>query len=203
MHAAILFLATVAPVETAREEDAKKELAGLQGVWRCMTYMASDERVLEIGRTAGVQGSDKLVIVGKRFHFSVFAGNVILDVSKKPYGMDLTTTVGVHRGKTVLCIFERTGDTLRLGFPHFANGAGRPSTLKPDKESKHVLYTFQRDTKPSKEQAAALLEELTGALPPPPDSKVAIELLQKLLDRMEKMDKRLEAIEKQLAPAKK
>lgn len=223
MHAAMLFLAALAPVETPKDQDAKGVLEKLQGVWKLTAVDPPRGRFDRGGFAGGAAGGapgpagparlvpaspygDTLVIVGSRYAFGSNAGRLKLDLSRRPYAVDFEITGGHYKGETVRAIFDVTGDTLQLTLPTITHARTRPKSLKPDEGARNILHTLKRDAKATPAEAAALLADEVSNLPRPPDSVVANELLQKIvdrLDRLEQIEKRLQEIEKRLPGEKK
>lgn len=72
-------------------------------------------------------------------------GTVTTDPSKKPATMDVTGTDGPNKGKTYPCIYELTGDTLKICYD--LSGQKRPEEFKTEKGTKLYLVTYQREKK--------------------------------------------------------
>jgi len=71
-----------------------------------------------------VKGDKYTVTVGK----AVDRGNVKLNPSAKPQTLDITGTEGPNKGRTILAIYERDGDTLRVCYD--LSGKNRPTEFK-------------------------------------------------------------------------
>jgi uncharacterized protein (TIGR03067 family) len=71
-------------------------------------------------------------------------GTFKLDPSAKPKALDITGTEGPNQGKTILAIYERNGDTLRVCYD--LGGKGRPTEFKTTAGSPLFLveYTLQK-----------------------------------------------------------
>jgi uncharacterized protein (TIGR03067 family) len=70
-------------------------------------------------------------------------GTLKLDPSAKPKAMDITGTEGPNKGKTILAIYERSGDTLRICYD--LAGKNRPTEFKTKEGTKLFLVTYQRE----------------------------------------------------------
>jgi uncharacterized protein (TIGR03067 family) len=210
MHA-LLFLALVpsAPAPAEKEKEVPKELKALQGVWKITAIEQSGGP----GPAGFAPATERppLVIVGNEYAFlSNQFGTVKADPEKKE--IDLTVTEGRTKGQVLPSLFELDGDTLKLAIPSAARGVrGAPGTVERPKELKSgtglrvTLYTFQRDAKATKEQAAAQLKEqkerLTATQGPGafgPSAAVNEALLKQIIERLDKIDKRLDELEKRL-----
>ena len=225
MNAAlVLALALGAPVEIGKDgkgdKATREAMEKLQGVWKA-TAVESLGRALP----PATVNSDRytLVVDGDAYVLLTHAGTVKLDPAKKT--IDLIITEGRYKGTTAPGLYELSGDTLKiaLAVPSTpARALARPTDLKASAEARHTLYTFEKDGKATREQAAARLKNLTetvarGANPPGfamPGAPAGLapmvragqaneEALKKVLEKLEAIEKRLDAIEKRLPPAEK
>jgi uncharacterized protein (TIGR03067 family) len=213
MHA-LLFLALVpsAPAPAEKEKEVPKELKALQGVWK-VTAIDQNGRPAPAG-FGPVTDRPPLVIVGNEYTFlSNQVGTIKADPEKKE--VDLSVTEGRTRGQVFPALFEVSGDTLKLAVPSSTRGAPgaartieRPKELKSEVGSRVTLYTFERDTKATKEQAAAKLKEqkerIVAQLGPgafgPGNAAAANEaLLKQIIERLDRIEKRLDEMEKKQA----
>lgn len=69
-------------------------------------------------------------------------GTTKIDPTKKPKTLDITGTKGPNQGKTFLCIYELTGDTLRVCYD--LSGKERPTEFKTKPETQLFLVTYRR-----------------------------------------------------------
>ena len=71
-------------------------------------------------------------------------GTCKLDPSAKPKALDVTGTEGPNKGKTILAIYERKDDTLRICYD--LSGKSRPTEFKtaPDTRLFLVEYKLQK-----------------------------------------------------------
>lgn len=169
----------------AADPDEKRELQNLQGVWK--TRAPQEHLVFT------------LVIVGDTYTFSSQVGKLKLDPAN--HSCDLTIEEGFYKGKTVPGLYELDGDVLRIAMGLASNPMGRPTNLQDDPDKNHRVYVFNRDDMATKEQAAELLKERTEvvikrAQDAARRAPVTQEAFQQLLDKLEKIEKRLDALEK-------
>ena len=137
--------ATSPPSRGAEEKDpVQAELKKLDGAWKQIDALYQGERIPEqwSQRTPTVYyvfTRDKCV----ELHNDQVNGEITIkiDPTKNPKTLDVTGTEGKHKGKTVLCIYELTDDTLKIGF---VPGSDRrpPDFSKPDSMT---IFTFKRD----------------------------------------------------------
>ena len=80
------------------------------------------------------------VTVGK----AVDRGTVKLNPAAKPKELDITGTDGPNKGKTILAIYERDGDTLRICYD--LSGKNRPTEFKTREGAPLFLVTYKRKT---------------------------------------------------------
>jgi uncharacterized protein (TIGR03067 family) len=69
-------------------------------------------------------------------------GTYKFDEKKTPKEMDITATDGPDKGKTLLAIYELSGDTLKVCYA--LEGKERPKEFKTSVGSKRFLVTYQR-----------------------------------------------------------
>src|SRR5207253_69953 len=100
--------------ETPKGEEAKKELAKLQGVWK---LTSRELRGRQSRAPAQLADRYTLVVVGDSYVFLTHAGSFKLDAAKRPSAVDFAVTVGRYDGQKFPGIYELTGNTLRLALP--------------------------------------------------------------------------------------
>jgi uncharacterized protein (TIGR03067 family) len=61
--------------------------------------------------------------------------------SAKPKALDITSTEGPNKGKTILAIYERKGDTLRVCYD--LGGKGRPEEFKTTAANRLFLVEYK------------------------------------------------------------
>jgi uncharacterized protein (TIGR03067 family) len=197
---ALLWLTLLAPAPV--EKPMPKGPQELQGVWKITT--------MESGGTAAaanLRTADRytLVVVGDAYVLRLHAGTLTVDIKKKT--VDMTVTEGPYKGTTVPGIFELKDGTLKLAFSTPGRNPVRPTELKTGPGTTHMLYTFEHDKTATKEQAAAKLKELTESLAAPGNGfapgrrttaadRATQQMLQQILDKLERIEKRLDELEK-------
>jgi uncharacterized protein (TIGR03067 family) len=73
---------------------------------------------------------------------SIDQGTVKLNPAAKPKELDITGTDGPNKGKTILAIYERDGDTLRVCYD--LSGKSRPTEFKTREGTQLFLVTYKR-----------------------------------------------------------
>jgi uncharacterized protein (TIGR03067 family) len=68
-------------------------------------------------------------------------GTCKLDPSAKPKALDITGTEGPNEGKTILAIYERDGDTLRVCYD--LSGKDRPKEFKTSEGTPLFLVEYK------------------------------------------------------------
>jgi len=101
---------------------------------------------------AGVKYPDDvrktITLVVKDDKYTVTVGTLVdqgtmkLNADATPKEMDVTGTDGPNKGRTILAIYEHTGDTLRICYE--LSGSGRPKQFKTDPGSTLFLVTYER-----------------------------------------------------------
>lgn len=124
------------------DEAVRKELAKLQGLWRCESYE-------EDGKAASIRAAKRRTIFfgGNRVMVRdgldmIQAGEATLD-PKAPGTIDLKILAGPFRNITMLGIYELKNDTLRICFD--TAGRERPREYKSSKDSGLTVATYKRD----------------------------------------------------------
>lgn len=94
-----------------------------------------------------VRKSIKLVVKGDKYTVTVGMqldqGTVKLNPSAKPKALDITGTDGPNKGRTILAIYERDGDTLRVCYD--LSGTARPTEFKSREGTQLFLVTYKRE----------------------------------------------------------
>jgi uncharacterized protein (TIGR03067 family) len=119
--------------------DAKDDT--LQGTW-----LPSAAELGEQVFPAEVRKTITLVVKDDRYTVTVGTevdrGTVKLYPSATPKAMDITGTDGPNKGKTILAIYERNGDTLRVCYD--LSGKKRPTEFKTEAGTRLFLVEYQR-----------------------------------------------------------
>lgn len=94
-----------------------------------------------------VRKTMKLVVKGPMYTVTVGAkvdeGTIKLMPTATPRAMDITGTEGPNKGKTILAIYERKGDTLRICYD--LGGKKRPTEFKTEAGSQLFLVEYKRE----------------------------------------------------------
>src|SRR5262245_40581099 len=119
------FAVVVACVTAVGANDAKDD--SLDGVWLpTAAELGGKEFPDEVRKSIRleIKGGDYTVTVGTQPD----RGTCKRNPSAKPRALDITGTEGPNKGKTILAIYERVGDTLRVCYD--LSGRGRPKAFK-------------------------------------------------------------------------
>ncbi len=114
----------------------------IQGTWLpSAAELAGQKFPDEVRKTIKlvVQGDKYTVTVGQQ----VDRGTVKLNPAARPKALDITGTEGPNKGKTILAIYERDGDTLRICYD--LSGKGRPAEFKTQAGTQLFLVTYKRE----------------------------------------------------------
>jgi uncharacterized protein (TIGR03067 family) len=91
--------------------------------------------------------SIKLVIDGDKYTVTVGEvtdkGTAKVDSKAKPMSIDILGTDGPNKGKTILGIFELTGDTLKVCYD--LSGKARPTAFESKPNTQLFLVTYKRE----------------------------------------------------------
>ena len=137
----ILFLILSLP-SLSRGDDAKDDAKSIDGTWLpSVAELGGEKFPDEVRKTMKLVMDDGkyTVTVGK----NPDKGTVKLDSSKKPKEMDIVGTEGPNKGKTILAIYEKTDDTLRICYD--LSGKARPTEFKTTKGTQQFLVTYNRE----------------------------------------------------------
>jgi uncharacterized protein (TIGR03067 family) len=136
-----LFLALSLPC-LSRGDDGKDDAKSMDGTWLPSEAELGGEKFPD-----EVRKTIKLVIGDGKYTVTVGKnpdkGTVKLDPSKKPKEMDIIGTEGPNKGKTILAIYEKTEDTLRVCYD--LSGKARPTEFKTMKDTQLFLVTYKRE----------------------------------------------------------
>jgi uncharacterized protein (TIGR03067 family) len=126
----------------SQADDAKDNSQTLDGTWLASTAELAGQKFPD-----EIRKSIKLVIGDGKYTVMVGTapdkGTVKLDSSQKPKTLDITGTEGPNKGKTILAIYENSGDTLRVCYD--LSGQARPTEFKSEKGTKLFLVTYNRE----------------------------------------------------------
>ena len=140
----ILLIGLLIAAGPAKDDEAKKDLAALQGTWALESAEKDGKKVPE----EEVKNT-RLIVEGNKFRFSKDSkvgtsqeGTFVLDPTKSPKATASTATVGPDKGKEFLGIYEIDGDkhTVCLAPP----GKERPKALSSKPGSGHFLQVWKR-----------------------------------------------------------
>jgi len=122
-------IATTLLVRAEASEEAKKDLAKLQGEWTMVAAAADGQPMPEEMRTAMRRfcTNDEVTVTlnGQIF----IKAKITLDPSKTPKTIDYQMTEGLTKGEKQLGIYEFESDTVKFCFSK--PGENRPTELKP------------------------------------------------------------------------
>jgi uncharacterized protein (TIGR03067 family) len=114
----------------------------LDGTWLPSSAQLAGKKVPD-----EVRESIKLVIKGDQYTVTVGTqpdrGTCKQDPSAKPKALDITGTDGPNKGRTILAIYERDGDTLRVCYD--LSGKARPTEFRTKEGTRLFLVTYRRE----------------------------------------------------------
>ena len=135
-------LTLVLSFSLAAGSDDAKDGDSIQGAWLpSMAELAGKLFPDEVRKTI------KLVVKDDKYTVTVGdevdQGTVKLNPAAKPKEMDITGADGPNKGKTILAIYERDGDTLRVCYD--LSGKSRPTEFKTKEGGQLFLVTYKRE----------------------------------------------------------
>lgn len=119
-----------------------KDDDSIQGVWLpAAAELAGKPFPDEVRKTIKLEIKDGkyTVTVGK----ALDQGTIKLNPTAKPKELDIIGTDGPNKGRTILGIYEREGDTLRVCYD--LSGKGRPTEFKSTEGSQLFLVTYKQN----------------------------------------------------------
>lgn len=143
-----LFAATILVADDKKKDAEKpavnKDLEKLAGKWLPTSMQIGKAKMSE-----AVTKTITLVLDGETYKVEVDTqkgkspdkGSVKIDAKAKPMTMDLNGMDGPNKDKTMLCIYELDGDTLKICYD--LDGKKRPAEFKADGD-KIMLATYKR-----------------------------------------------------------
>jgi uncharacterized protein (TIGR03067 family) len=137
-----LMLTLLFSLPLAAGSDGAQDGSALEGTWLPSTAeLAGKQFPDEVLKTL------KLVVKGDRYTVTageeVDQGTVKLNPAAKPKQVDITGTEGPNKGKTILAIYERAADTLRVCYD--LSGKSRPTEFKTREGTALFLVTYKRE----------------------------------------------------------
>ena len=138
----VVLLTLVLSFPLAARSGDDKEGDTIQGTWLPSTAELGGKMFPdEVRKTIKLVVKDDkyTVTVGKQ----VDQGTVKLNSAAKPKELDITGTDGPNKGKTILAIYERDGDTLRVCYD--LSGKNRPKEFKTKEGTQLFLVTYKRE----------------------------------------------------------
>jgi uncharacterized protein (TIGR03067 family) len=136
---ALTFVCLAAGQDT---DEARKELAKLQGTWRVVSSQVGDEKAVEDEvkkRKVRVKGNTLIYQTSSELK-ETREGTIKLDPKTKAF--DWNVSFPEHAG-TMLAIYELKGDDLRIGFGN--DGQIRPKRFEIGKENVVWLLVLKRE----------------------------------------------------------
>jgi uncharacterized protein (TIGR03067 family) len=124
----------------ARGDDAKKDEAKIDGTWLA-------KKAELAGKEFPKQAIANLKLTLKKGDYEVQAesldrGTVTYDDTAEPKKMDIKGVEGPNKGKTILAIYELSGDTLKICYD--LSGKEHPTEFKTLPKSQLFLVTYER-----------------------------------------------------------
>jgi uncharacterized protein (TIGR03067 family) len=123
-------------------DDAKEGAKSLDGTWLPSAAELAGKKFPD-----EVRESIKLVIGDGKYTATIGKetdrGTLKPDPSQKPKALDIIGTEGPNKGKTILAIYERDGDTLRICYD--LSGKARPTEFKTKEGTQLFLVTYKRE----------------------------------------------------------
>jgi uncharacterized protein (TIGR03067 family) len=145
MRSIVPLLAVLVLICSSGAQDAKKEMAQLEGHWSMVSGQADGQampqELVKTGKRVAKDGETSITIAGQ----VLFKAKFRIDPTKKPRTIDYTMTAGPTKGKTHLGIYELQGDTVRFCFA--APGKDRPTEFTAKESSQRTLSVWKRDKK--------------------------------------------------------
>jgi uncharacterized protein (TIGR03067 family) len=91
-----------------------------------------------------VTNSIKLILLAQKYQVGNDFGTYEIDATATPAAMTIHGTKGPNEGKTILAIYELTGDTLRICYD--LSGQKRPTTFATEPGTRQFLVRYKKET---------------------------------------------------------
>jgi uncharacterized protein (TIGR03067 family) len=115
---------------------------GIQGTWLPATAELGGKALPEV-----VRGTIKLMVDADKYIVTIGKdrdeGTIFLKPASNPKEMDILGTEGPNKGRTILAIYERVGDTLRICYD--LGGDRRPTEFVSREGTKLFLVNYKRE----------------------------------------------------------
>jgi uncharacterized protein (TIGR03067 family) len=123
-------------------DDAKKVESKIDGTWQAKTAELGGKKLPD-------ETVANLKLTLKKGEYEVQAesldrGTVTYHDSAEPKEMDIKGVEGPNQGKTILAIYELSGDKLKICYE--LSGKSRPTEFKTRPKSRLFLVTYERKT---------------------------------------------------------
>jgi uncharacterized protein (TIGR03067 family) len=122
--------------------DAEQHKKEMQGTWLPQSAQIAGkpypQKLLKVTKLT-IKDDHYLVTTGDGRD----AGTLKLDASKTPHTMDINSTEGPNKGRTILTIYELNGDTLRVCYD--LSGKARPTEFTSTSDNKWFLMNYKRE----------------------------------------------------------
>jgi uncharacterized protein (TIGR03067 family) len=140
-HASIILCTGLLVFGPNAGQDAKKELARMEGTWKVVSVVINGQELKE----ADIK-DDRLIIKGDQFTLKggkqTLEGKVTIDPSKTPKHLDAEATGADKKVVKSLGIYQLTKDTLKVCYSVPPNP--RPTEFTSEEKSSRALVVYQR-----------------------------------------------------------
>ncbi|HEV3237824.1 MAG TPA: TIGR03067 domain-containing protein [Gemmataceae bacterium] len=125
-----------------KDDKAKEDKQKLQGTWKLISFEVAgkgDDDTKDENRELVIDG-DKITV--KNEGKEVEQESFVLDPTKKPKNIEVTTLTGDDKNKKRLGIYELDGDNLKICIDE--KGEARPAEFKTKEGGSQILVTLKR-----------------------------------------------------------
>jgi uncharacterized protein (TIGR03067 family) len=139
---AVMVCAALSFTASAVRGDGQEDRKTMDGTWLPVAAELAGQKFPD-----AVLKSMKLIMSDGSY--TVHVGDTIdkgtaqVDAAATPKSIDIAGTEGPNKGKTILAIYELSGDTLRVCYD--LTGKQRPTEFKTAKDTQQFLVTYKRD----------------------------------------------------------
>jgi uncharacterized protein (TIGR03067 family) len=145
-----LFAAVLVPMVTlaaaADDKKAEADLKAMVGKWKMETAKFDGKEVTNTfkGLKFEIREGGKYAV---DFGDEKDEGTFTVDPSKAPKEIDIKSTGGPNKGKTIKAIYKLDSDTLTVCYEFDATAAQRPTEFESKDKTTHLLITYKREKK--------------------------------------------------------
>lgn len=144
--AVLLFIAAIALGVSANAQDKPKQNPKQNEATLAGTWQATDAELGGKPLPPEVVRTIKLILSATEYQVGNDFGTVEINPTTTPASINIKGTKGPNEGKTMLAIYELSGDTLRICYD--LTGQKRPTVFATEAGTRQFLVRYKKEEKP-------------------------------------------------------